>query len=146
MIFSFLLASLMSWFSPSPTPINNAPCQAKSIVRKGISSLPRGFTFLKGYPINGLNGKRTKIEYSYILSRNSKYLISLARQNNKSDGLKISLLNSRKKVIATSFVEGKYYDAIQYTCQRTGIYYIRFTYNKSKTKDFCSGGVLSFRR
>jgi hypothetical protein len=146
MIFSFLLASLMSWFSPSPTPVNNAPCPAKQIVRKGISSLPKGFTFLKGYPVNGLNGKRKKIEYSYILSRNSKYLISLARQGNKNEGLQITLLNSRKKAIATSYVEGKYYDAIQYTCQRTGIYYIRFTYNPKKTTDFCSGGVLSFRR
>lgn len=146
MIFSFLLASLMSWFSPSPTPTNVPPCQAKQMVRKGIGLLPKGFTFLKGYPVNGKNGKKRRIEYSYILSRNSKYLISLATKNNKSDGLKITLLNSRKKVLATSFVEGKYYDGIQYTCRKTGIYYIRFNYDSKKAKDYCSGGILSFRR
>ncbi|HAS45413.1 MAG TPA: hypothetical protein DCS93_33320 [Microscillaceae bacterium] len=146
MIFSFLLTSLMAWFTPTPTPVNPTACQAKQMVRKGIGTIPRGFTFLKGYPVDGKSGKKKRVEYSYILSRNSKYLITLATRNNKSEGLKITLLNARKKAIASSYVDGKYYDGIQYTCQKTGLYYIRFTYDTKKTKSYCSGGVLSFRR
>lgn len=146
MIFSFLLTSLMAWFTPTTTPVTPTACQAKQMVRKGIGDIPRGFTFLKGYPVDGKSGKRKRIEYSYILSRNSKYLITLATQRNKSDGLQITLLNARKKKIASSYVDGKYYDGIQYKCQKTGIYYIRFSYDSKKTKNYCSGGILSFRR
>lgn len=119
-----------------------AQCNTQIFTDKGIKHLTSagGYTFLKSYPVKGEQGKK----YSYIFSTGTKYLITLANSNANTKGLVITILDSNNSQIATSFANDKYYPALGFTCKKTGIYHLKFSFNG--TKDYCAAGVLGMKR
>ncbi len=146
MVLNLILAFFL-YFTPSSVsemPVDVNSCDAKPYKDKCVKNLPFSYTFLKSYSIDGKNGSKKSVEYSYIFSKNTNYLVMLANSNAQTKGLKVTLYDSNRRELATSYQNGKYYPAMGYTCRATGIYFLRFTFEN--TNDYCAGAVLAFKR
>ncbi|MDW8345357.1 MAG: hypothetical protein RML94_00265 [Bacteroidia bacterium] len=116
----------------------------KQYIDKCLSRLEEGYTFLKNYELDGEDGSKKNIEYSYIFSKNTKYMIVIANSSAETKGIYVTLYDSERRKITSSYVNGKFYPIISYTCSATGIYYMTFTFEN--TKDYCAASVLAFKR
>ncbi|NJO00624.1 MAG: hypothetical protein HC880_02090 [Bacteroidia bacterium] len=147
MVLNLVLALFLSLngFNEKPEPpIPAVECDAKPYKDKCVGDLPTSYTFLKSYTIDGKDGTKKTVEYSYIFSKETSYLVMLSNGNAQTKGLKVTLFDSNRRQLATSFVNGKYYPAMAYQCRATGIYFIRFTFED--TNNYCAGAVLAFKR
>lgn len=106
-----------------------------------IGKLQEGFNFLKTYKIDGLNGSKEVIEYSYVFTKGTQYMINICSE---SQGIVVSLFDSKRNQVATSKVNNQVISAIAYPCNATGIYYIQYTFDNSAT--YCGGSALGFKR
>jgi len=109
-----------------------------------IPKLAEGYNFLKTYRIDGEGGAREKIEYSYVFTKGTHYMINLCSHGGNVDGIVVSLFDSGRNKVATSKVNDEFTSAIVYPCNATGIYYIQYTFDGSTTK--CGGSALGFKR
>jgi hypothetical protein len=84
--------------------------------------------------------------YSYVFSNGTNYIVTLANDAKDNKGLYVTLLDSEKKPVASSYIEKdkKYLPAITLKCSRTGIYYL--SYELREGKDFCGSSVIGFKR
>ena len=144
MVLNLILSFFLSFTNVSPTTVKPMACNTKAFTDLVLQTLPRGYTFLKAYPVDGRGGARKSIKYSYIFSKNSTYMVRLKNSSAKNIGVAVTIYDSRRKKIASSFVKGKYYPGLGYKCGATGIYYITFDFDGKG--DYCAGGVLAFKR
>ncbi|MCS6820548.1 MAG: hypothetical protein NZ551_01630 [Microscillaceae bacterium] len=142
-IIAYITALLLGCFVPLATLVAQN-CDSKQFTDKCLEKLPDGYTFLKSYKVDGQNGTKKKIEYSYIFSKNTNYLINVANSDPESKGIIIKIFDSSRKEIASSFKGGKYYSGLNFKCNATGIYFITFFFENAR--DYCAGAVLSFKR
>jgi hypothetical protein len=122
-------------------------CEVEDYTNKCIERIkPLGFSFLKSYKLDGLGGDKTVLEFSYVFSTGTTYIVTLGNADRNNKGLVVTLLDDKKEVIVSSYreAEKEYLSALQIQCQRTGIYYLSFSFQD--TKDFCGVGVLGFKR
>lgn len=119
-----------------------AQCNAESFTTTCIPKLADGFNFLKGYKIDGQNGGKAKVEYSYVFTKGTQYMINICSQS--TDGIVINLFDSRRNRIASSKVGDQYASAIAFPCKTTSIYYISYTFNDGS--DYCGGSALGFKK
>jgi hypothetical protein len=128
---------------PSKTADVNVNCNATAYTDKCKEQIPERFTYLRNYPLDFAGGKN-KIQYNYIFSKDNKYVIILANDSPKLEGLIITIFDSNHKQLATNFVNNKYYTTIMYECKATGNYYMTFT--NSSQNATCAAAVLAFQR
>ncbi len=129
------------------TSLANAQCDVTEYTNKCAERLkPQGYKYLKSYKLDFLNGSKKQIMYSYVFSNNTTYRITLANSDKDNKGLYVTLLDSEKKPVASSYIEKekKYMPAIDIKCSRTGIYYLAYSVNEGK--DFCGSSVIGFKR
>jgi hypothetical protein len=129
---------------PNDKPIEVVSCDSKTYKDKILNTIPSQFTYLKSYTLDGQGGGKPNIEYSYIFSKNTTYLVMIANSSPQTKGLKVTIYDSNRKQLVTSVTQAKYYPAIMYKCNATGIYFLRFTFENSN--DYCGGSVLAFKR
>ncbi len=121
-----------------------AQCNADALSNQCIPKLASGFNFLKSYKIDGEGGSKDKVEYSYVFTKGTQYMINICAPNQPTDGIVVTLYDSNRNKVATSKVNGQYISAIAYPCNATGIYYIQYTFDGSST--YCGGSALGFKR
>jgi hypothetical protein len=121
-----------------------AQCNAEDLTNQCIPKLANGFNFLKSYKIDGEGGTKDKVEYSYVFTKGTQYMINICAPNQPTDGIVVTLYDSNRNKVATSKVNGQYISAIAFPCNATGIYYITYTFDGSKT--YCGGSALGFKR
>src|SRR5689334_6562588 len=119
-------------------------CDSETLTNACIPKLATGFNFLKSYKIDGAAGGKDKVEYSYVFTKGTQYMINLCAPGAATDGLVVSLFDSNRNKVATSKVNGEFISAIAYPCNATGIYYIQYTFDGSSGK--CGGSALGFKR
>ena len=119
-------------------------CDTESLTNACIPKLATGFNFLKSYKIDGAAGGKDKVEYSYVFTKGTQYMINLCAPGSATDGLVVSLFDANRNKVATSKVNGEFISAIAYPCNATGIYYIQYTFDGSTSK--CGGSALGFKR
>ena len=119
-------------------------CNTELYITKAMQNLSPGFTFVKSYRIDGRSGRRPKIEYTCVFSKDTDYDVQIQSQAGGASGIVATLYDSRRNKISTNFLSGKTYPSFRYTCRSTGIYYLTFTFQNSK--EFCGGAVLGFKR
>lgn len=119
-------------------------CDTENLSNACIPKLATGFNFLKSYKIDGEGGAKEKIEYSYVFTKGTQYMINLCATGAATDGLVVSLFDSNRNKVATSKVNGEFITAIAYPCNATGIYYIQYTFDGSTAR--CGGSALGFKR
>ena len=116
----------------------SAQCESDKYTSKCMEKLADGYTFMKSYKIDG----KPKVEYSYVFSKGTNYMVTLANKDPDLKGMSLSLYDSARKLVASNKVNDKYYAAIGYTCGSTGIYYLTFTFDNPQEQ--CAAAVLGF--
>ena len=119
-------------------------CNSENFSNQCIPKLATGFNFLKSYKIDGQGGAKDKVEYSYVFTKGTQYMINICAGGAKTDGIVVSLFDSNRNRVATSKINGQYIEAIAYPCNATGIYYIQYTFDGSSA--YCGGSALGFKR
>jgi hypothetical protein len=122
----------------------SAQCNASSLSQECVTKVQDGFTFLKSFIVDGLNGTREKVEYSYVFSKDTQYFLNVCPSANESEGIIVSLYDSNRKLTTSNVSNGKMFPGLIFECKSTGIYYISYTFKDSKNS--CGGSVLAFRR
>ena len=117
-------------------------CNAEAYSNQCIPKLATGFNFLKSYKIE--KGAKDFVEYSYVFTKGTQYMINICADGQGTDGIVVSLFDSNRNKVATSKVNGQYISAIAYPCNTTGIYYIQYTFDGSTGN--CGGSALGFKR
>ena len=123
---------------------SNAQCSAEEQANACISKLQDGFTFLKTFKVDGQGGAKAKVEYSYVFSKDTQYYLNICNDGAETDGIVVTMYDSKRQVVSTNFNKGKFYPGLIYPCNATGIYYITFTFEGSQ--NHCGGSVLGFKR
>jgi len=121
-----------------------AQCKTEDWVNACIPKLSGDFTFLKSYQIDGDGGSKNAVEYSYVFTKDTQYMINLCTGDDGADGIVITLFDADRKKLASSMVNGQFISAIAFNCKKTGIYYI--TYSFENSDKFCGGSALGFKR
>ena len=121
-----------------------AQCNSEAYANDCIPRLQNGFTFLKTFKIDGAGGSKSKVEYSYVFSKDTQYFINICAEGPLTDGIVVTMYDSKRQMVSTNFNNGKYYPGLVYPCNATGIYYITFTFGESAR--YCGGSVLGFKR
>ncbi len=140
-MYIFILASFLMVMNPSSS---TAQCNPESLTENCIPQLASGFNYLKSYKINGANGTKDKVEYSYVFTKGTQYMINLCAPGENTDGIVVNLYDSKRNKVVSSKVDGQYISAIVYPCNNTGIYYIQYTFDNST--NYCGGSALGFKR
>ncbi len=121
-----------------------AQCDADTYSNECIPKLSDGFNFLKSYKIDGQEGAKDKVEYSYVFTKGTQYMINVCAEEAGSDGILVELYDSRRKMVGTNFHKGEVLPAFVYPCKATGIYYIRYVLEESSAS--CGGSALGFKK
>jgi hypothetical protein len=119
-------------------------CNSDNLSTACIPKLAGGFNFLKSYKIDGENGSKEKVEYSYVFTKGTQYMINICANGQSTDGIVVTLFDSGRNKVATSKINGQFISAIAYPCNATGIYYIQYTFDGSASH--CGGSALGFKR
>jgi hypothetical protein len=119
-----------------------AQCNADALSSQCIPKLATGFNFLKSYKIE--KGGKDFVEYSYVFTKGTQYMINICAPGQNTDGIVVSLYDSNRNIVATSKVNNQFISAIAYPCNTTGIYYIKYTFDGST--NYCGGSALGFKR
>ena len=122
----------------------NGQCNPDNFANTCIPKLASGFNFLKSYKVDGEGGAKDKVEYSYVFTKGTQYMINLCANGAATDGIVVTLFDSGRNKVATSKINGQFISAIAYPCNATGIYYIQYTFDGSAGK--CGGSALGFKR
>jgi hypothetical protein len=137
------LLCLTLWFGMT-TGYAFAQCDTEIYTERALRILPQGFTFVKSYRVDGKNGIKKQIEYTCVLSRDTNYAIRLSSKDGGVNGLKVTLYDSQRNELATSFANNKLFLGWTFKCKTTGIYYLSFTFQDSQS--YCGGAVMGFKR
>lgn len=119
-------------------------CNSDNFSNACIPKLAGGFNFLKSYKIDGEGGAKDKVEYSYVFTKGTQYMINICSNGQATDGIVVSLFDSGRNKVASSKINGQFISAIAYPCNATGIYYIQYTFDGSSAH--CGGSALGFKR
>ncbi|WMJ72053.1 hypothetical protein RCC89_02535 [Cytophagaceae bacterium ABcell3] len=116
----------------------SAQCEAEDC----IAELSDGYTFLKTHKIESTE---SVLEYSYVLSKNTNYMIKVCNNEGAQQRITITLLDSNRKEVATNYDKKNdtFNPAIFYDCKATGVYYIKYAYENLEN---CSLSVLAFKK
>src|SRR5688572_30116749 len=117
-------------------------CNADNLSTQCIPKLSPGFNFLKSYKIE--KGGKEYVEYSYVFTKGTQYMINICAAGQSTDGIVVSLFDSNRNKVASSKINGQFISAIAYPCNTTGIYYIQYTLDGSTS--YCGGSALGFKR
>src|SRR5690606_6548115 len=102
----------------------NAQCNSVERMDACISKISGDYTFLKSYrvePDDLLNGD---IEYSYVFTKDTDYLIALCQDTsgNQKITMKVDVYDANRQLIVTNEYDGRYMSKIGYKCSATGMY------------------------
>ncbi|MBK7650226.1 MAG: hypothetical protein IPJ20_04990 [Flammeovirgaceae bacterium] len=117
-------------------------CNADNLANACIPKLSSGFNFLKSYKVNG--EAKDKVEYSYVFTKGTQYMINVCSNGSATDGIVVSIFDKERNRVATSKINGQFITAIAYPCNATGIYYIQYTFDEPSAH--CGGSALGFKR
>lgn len=138
-LFSFYCLSLLAFTSIDSSDQN---CDSENLANACIPKLASGFNFLKSYKVDGL--AKEKVEYSYVFTKGTQYMINVCGSGTNTDGIVVSIFDKERNKVATSKINGQFISAISYPCNATGIYYIQYTFDEPSTH--CGGSALGFKR
>ncbi len=119
----------------------NAQCNPDGFTTECIPKLADGFNFLKGYKIDGKDGEKAKVEFSYVFTKGTQYMINICAGESN---IVISLYDSKRNKVASSKINDQYATAIAFPCKATSIYYISYTFDDAS--GYCGGSALGFRK
>jgi hypothetical protein len=119
-----------------------AQCNAETLSTQCIPKLAPGFNFLKSYKIE--KGGKEYIEYSYVFTKGTQYMINICQAGQNVQGITVTLEDSDRNQVASNRLADQYASSIVYACNKVGIYYIKYTFDGGTSS--CGGSALGFKR
>jgi hypothetical protein len=119
-----------------------AQCNAETLSSQCIPKLAPGFNFLKSYKVE--KGGKEFIEYSYVFTKGTQYMINICQPGQNVQGITVTLEDSDRNQVASNRLNDQYASSIIYSCNKVGIYYIKYTFDNSA--NYCGGSALGFKR
>lgn len=129
---------------PIGLTIASAQCAPEEYSMDCIQKLREGFIYLKSYNIDGNKDSRAMVEYTIVFSRDTQYVLHICTGSLDTDGIVLTIYNPQREIMATNNTGDNINSELQFNCSTTGIYYLTFTFQSSKS--MCGGCVLSFKR
>src|SRR5215216_7867618 len=86
-----------------------AQCTADVLSTQCIPKLATGFNFLKSYKIE--KGGKEFVEYSYVFTKGTQYMINICATGTATDGIIVSLYDSNRNKVASSKINGQFISA-----------------------------------
>jgi len=124
--------------------ISMAQCDATEKVTGCMPNPGSGYTLIKSFEVDGKGGTKEKIEFSYVFTKGTKYMVNVCGGVDTPDGVVVTLYDKYRNKVASNLFDGQVLKAISYPCAATGIYYITYTFQDSK--DYCGGSTIGFKR
>lgn len=121
---------------------STAQCNAEVLSTQCIPKLASGFNFVKSYKVE--KADREYVEYSYVFTKGTQYMINVCAPDQNADGIVVTLYDAKRNKVASNKVDDQYVSAIAYPCNTTGIYYIQYTFDDDASN--CGGSALGFKR
>lgn len=121
-----------------------AQCDAAQKAAGCTPNPDSGYTLIKSFEVDGVGGTKEKVEYSYVFTKGTKYLVNVCGGIDTPDGVVVTLYDKYRNKVATNLVDGTVVKAIAYPCSATGIYYITYTFENSA--EYCGGSTIGFKR
>lgn len=121
---------------------STAQCNAEVLSTQCIPKLASGFNFVKSYKVE--KADREYVEYSYVFTKGTQYMINVCAPDQDADGIVVTLYDAKRNKVASNKVDDHYVNAIAYPCNSTGIYYIQYTFDDAASD--CGGSALGFKR
>lgn len=100
------------------------------------------FTNIKHFFIENKNQK--KVEHSFTFTEGTSYEYYFTGYQEGKQQVIATLLNGKKKVLASNEAEDEYLHKISFYCKKTDIYYIQFKFLDDEM--YCGAGVLGFTK
>ncbi len=118
-------------------------CDSDEFLDKCASSLET-YTFIKAFNVN--MKKTEKVEYSYVFSKGSSYMIIVGDQKVPGQRMIVNLYDRNHKLIVSSYNKksNTFYPNLVYPCSATGVYYMEATFEG--TKGGCGVCILGFKK
>lgn len=137
-----LLIALLSF-----SAIGFGQCTSDDFLDKCAASLGT-FTFIKSFnvEIDKSKGGEKKVEYSYVFSKGSNYMLIVCDQNIKGKRMIVNLYDRNHKLIVSSYNKQtkKFYPSISYPCAATGVYYMESVFESDEGG--CGVNILGFSK
>lgn len=132
--------ALFAWSTAS------AQCDANGLKSKCTSQLASGFTYIKSYPLEeGKVNDKGEIEYSFVFSKGTIYMLTFANSMGSASGIEITLFDPTHKKIASNFDAGSGdFFPLGYKCTSTGVHYMTFKFKDGTPP--CGLSILGFKR
>lgn len=122
-----------------------AQCDSASKAAGCAPNPDSGYTLIKTFEVDGKGGTKSKIEYSYVFTKGTKYLVNVCGKETTPDGVVVTVYDKYRNKVASNLVgDGSIVKAISYPCSATGIYYITYTFENSD--EYCGGSTIGFKR
>lgn len=120
------------------TPFSYAQCDVFSLKEASIGKIENGYSYIKTFPVTEDKLDKNVVEYSFVLSKNTKYMLHTFHDANEGY-VSIELYDANRTLI------GKDKKGVMaYSCNSTGVHYMKFTHHGKENK--CSIAILSFKR
>ena len=107
-----LLITFIATILSAGTVQLNGQCNPDNFANACIPKLASGFNFLKSYKVDGESGAKEKVEYSYVFTKGTQYMINLCANGATTDGIVVTLFDSGRNKVATSKINGQFISAI----------------------------------
>ena len=124
--------------------VSMAQCDTAQKVAGCMPNPGSGYTLIKSFEVDGKAGTKEKIEFSYVFTKGTKYMVNVCGGVDTPDGVVVTLYDKYRNKVASNLFDGQVLKAISYPCAATGIYYITYTFQGSK--DHCGGSTIGFKR
>lgn len=108
-----------------------------------LASLEGGFTYIKRYQVKGKSGQSNKVSYSKVLSKNAIYHYSI-HPSVSMHGVRVEVYNSSNELIISNHRHGRYYQALDFLVEKTGVYYLKVTFENPNSSQ--AELILGFKR
>jgi hypothetical protein len=122
----------------------SAQCNPETYSLNCIDNLKEGYIYLKSYNIDGNKGSKNKVEYTAVFSKDTYYSLDICTESNDADGIILSIFDSKRNLVISNIYNSFPESGFEYKCEITGIYYLTFTFGKSKK--YCGGCILAIKK
>lgn len=124
--------------------------QCSGVLLDKCAPTVQDFVFLKSYTIKLSKGKKNDdapvSKYSTLLTSGTKYRITSCNAEEFPGKVIVQLSDQTDRVMASTYniKSKKHYPAVEFVCQKTGVYYLKYSFEDAK--EGCAVGILSLKK
>ncbi len=127
-------------------PTAKAQCSFTNYVGNKVRELSSdNFFYLKRFNFDAKAGEDVRVEFTCMLTEDETYKLHIIGKDGTAKGIVAILYNEDYNKITSNFHDSKFYDSWVYSCEKSGVYYLSFSFHKNSTTP-CGTAILGFKR